>query len=72
VRRSGILKGAVEWVLVLEVSEDMVDARRSPTERETDGWQDPDGRFIRLYTQQTHEMTADVDRDNYWLGSVER
>ncbi|MCJ1245600.1 hypothetical protein MMC30_002804 [Trapelia coarctata] len=50
VRRSGILKGTVGWVLVLE---------------------DPNGRFIRLYTEQTHDMTAEVDRDDYWLGSAE-
>jgi len=50
VGRSGILKGAVGWLLVFE---------------------DPDGRFIRLYTQDTHELTTEVDQDEYWLGSAE-
>lgn len=30
---------------------------------------DPDGRVVRLYTREEHEMTSDVDHDAYWLGN---
>lgn len=36
------------------------------------GWvlcaEDPDGRVVRLYTLEEHEMTSDTDHDEYWLG----
>lgn len=37
------------------------------------GWvlcaEDPDGRRVRFYTLEEHEMTSDVDHDAYWLGN---
>lgn len=37
------------------------------------GWvlcaEDPDGRKVRLYTREEHEMTSEVDHDAYWLGN---
>lgn len=37
------------------------------------GWvlctEDPDGRVVRFYTLEEHEMTASVDHDEYWLGN---
>ena len=37
------------------------------------GWllvaEDPDGRFVRFYSLESHEMTSDTDRDAYWLGN---
>lgn len=39
------------------------------------GWvlcaEDPDGRHVRLYTLEEHEMTSEVDRDEYWLAEWE-
>ncbi|KAF2102767.1 Glyoxalase/Bleomycin resistance protein/Dihydroxybiphenyl dioxygenase [Rhizodiscina lignyota] len=36
------------------------------------GWvlvfEDPDGRFLRLYTLEAHPKTALFDKDEYWLG----
>lgn len=37
------------------------------------GWvlcaEDPDGRVLRFYTLEEHEMTTDVDHDEQWLGN---
>lgn len=38
------------------------------------GWclmfEDPDGKKISLYTEESHEWTTDVDRDPYWVGEL--
>ena len=78
VKRSRLLKGAVGWLIVFEVRFSQAEYRskdgieKASRRRKADSSQDPDGRFLRLYTYETHEMTADVDEDAYWLGSEDR
>lgn len=30
--------------------------------------EDPDGRFVKFMTKETHEWTTDFSKDDYWLG----
>lgn len=34
------------------------------------GCEDPDGKIVRLYSEEEHGWTDHPDQDEYWLGSV--
>ncbi|MCJ1322827.1 hypothetical protein MMC15_008177 [Xylographa vitiligo] len=59
------LQAWIEWL-------DVKGVKRSKIFTGAVGWllvfEDPDGRFLRLHTQESHEVTMEVDRDDYWLG----
>ncbi|MCJ1435748.1 hypothetical protein MMC27_005123 [Xylographa pallens] len=65
VKSRGELQAWIEWL-------DVKGVKRSKIFTGKVGWllvfEDPDGRFLRLHTQELHEMTTKVDRDDYWLG----
>ncbi|MCJ1382424.1 hypothetical protein MMC17_005537 [Xylographa soralifera] len=65
VKSRGELQAWIEWL-------DVRGVKRSKILAGAVGWllvfEDPDGRFLRLHTQEAHEGTTEVDRDDYWLG----